>query len=187
MEDKKKTHGITVYKPALRRTTIKQSGERGWWSEGLRVEAVSLWLKTGSLPTVAHTLKIPYNTIRSWRTKPFWEEIVAQLRSEEDGEMDTKYSKLMKKSLEQIEDRLENGDFMYDPKTGKMKRKPVLLRDALRASKELSEQRTLVRKKPKEQQTNENVVSRLDKLAAELMSFAKAKKAVIDIIDVEAS
>ena len=46
-----------------------------------------------------------------------------------DQELDAKTSKIVDKALDQIMDRLENGDHIYDQKTGRIRRAPVKLRE----------------------------------------------------------
>lgn len=184
-KDTKPKYGY-VYRAMPRRNNAKQQ-ERGWWSDAVKVKAVTLWLETGSLPVVSHTLDIPYNTVRDWRTKPWWREIQAHVENEGDSELDAKYTKLVQKSLAAIEDRLEKGDFQYDPKTGKMIRKPVLMRDALRVTNDLMDKRNIIRKNEKRESSLQTVEDRLKKLADNFSEFTKARTVQIpaDVIDVD--
>ena len=73
---------------------------------------------------------ISANTIRTWKTQDWWRELEGIIKEEEGTEQSVKLRGIVDKTLNIIADRLENGDFQYDPKTGGLIRRPVLLRDA---------------------------------------------------------
>ena len=150
-----------------------QTGE--WWSEAKRIEVVTSWLALGKIPLVSHCTGVSEGTIRQWRTQPWWKELELSILTETDQELDAKLAKRIDKALDVIYDRLENGDFMYDPKTGEFIRKPVNMKDTHRVMVDMLDKRLLLRKQPKEQQSQEAVQDILKNLAKEFESMAKKR------------
>lgn len=114
--------------PTVRRRAV--NARRKFWSDSQKVEAVQTFLVLGNLKLVAGALKIPYETIRVWRKSEWWKQIEGDLRVQDDLQLSARLKKIVNKSYDVIEDRLEHGDFVYDQKTGTMRRKPVNMKDA---------------------------------------------------------
>ena len=149
------------------------SGE--WWSDKKRLEVVTTWLVLGKIPLVSATTGVPEGTIRQWRTQPWWKEIEISVQTESDQELDTKLAKRIDKALDLVMDRLENGDYLYDPKTGEFIRKPVSMKDTWKVSTEMIDKRLLIRKQPKEQANQEAVGDILKNLAKEFADMARKR------------
>jgi hypothetical protein len=152
---------------------LKAAGK--WWSESQKIEAVTTWLALGSIPLTAAATDIPKDTLVRWRYTDWWKELVLQIRSEETLALDGRLSKIVTKALSVVEDRLDNGNFQYDPKTGGNVRVPVNLRDSMKATADLMDRREMLRKQPQQEQIEKTVDDRLAKLADEFARFAKAK------------
>ena len=146
-----------------------------WWSDKKRLEVVTTWLVLGKIPLVAATTGVPEGTIRQWRTQPWWKEIEISVQTETDQELDAKLAKRIDKALDLVMDRLENGDYLYDPKTGEFIRKPVSMKDTWKVSTEMIDKRLLIRKQPKEQANSEVVGDILKNLAKEFADMAKKR------------
>ena len=149
--------------------------EGEWWSDAKRIEVVTSWLALGKIPLVSHCTGVSEGTIRQWRTQPWWKELELSILTETDQELDAKLAKRIDKALDVVWDRLENGDFMYDPKTGEFIRKPVNMKDTHRVMVDMLDKRLLLRKQPKEQQSQEAVADILKNLAKEFEQMAKKK------------
>lgn len=150
-----------------------KEGER--WSDAKRIEVVTTWLALGKIPLVAACTSVSEGTIRQWRTQPWWKELELSIQTETDQELDAKLAKRIDKALDVIWDRLENGDFMYDPKTSQFVRKPVSMKDTNKVMVDMQDKRLLLRKQPKEQQSQEAVSDILKNLAKEFEAMAKKK------------
>ena len=153
------------------------------WSESQKIEAVMLWLATGSPTQTCAALSIPLATFEKWKPQPWFKEVVARVRDEETMELDTRLSRIVKKSLDLVEDRLENGNYQFNQKTGKLVQVPVNLRDSVKASAELMQRRDILRAKPEQKVLEETIDNRLLKLANEFAKFAKdaSKKPQIEL------
>lgn len=133
-------------------------------------------MSLGTIPLVSATTGVPVETIRTWKKMPWWKEIEQQIKDEDNQELDTKFSKIIRRTLDTIEDRLENGNFQLDPKTGRVLRVPVNLRDSHRVLTDLVDKRKVIRNEPTVASSAEGVNDRLVKLAAQFAEFALSSK-----------
>ena len=160
----------------MARQRRKKGKGPGKWADSQRIELVTTWLATGNLALSAATLGIPEITARVWKTQPWWKEMVAEIRASENMELDSKIKKVVDKSVDQLLDRVDNGDFQYDQKTGQLVRKPISARDAAKITSDMIDRRELLQGKKQEQiDSSRKMEDKLLKLADELSRFAKAK------------
>lgn len=166
--------------------TRSKSNPQGFWSDRKKIEVVTTYLALGKAPMVEAVTGVPQQTIRIWKMQPWWKELEEEIRREENLELDSRLGKIVDKSLEVVMDRLENGDFTLNSKTGKVSRIPVKLRDATMASNALIDKRQLIRKNPIEKaQHQQQFEDRLLKLAEQFAEFAIGKKKNEKVIEGE--
>ena len=94
-----------------------------------KYNVVVAYLATGNLRIASASCNIPYETVRTWKTQQWWKEFEFEIANTKRTETKNKLSKLVDKSLDLIQDRLENGDFALNQKTGEVIRRPVQIRD----------------------------------------------------------
>lgn len=153
----------------------KVPGKPGWWPESKRIEVVTALIQLGNATQVSALTKVPLETIRTWKKSEWFKDMVEQIRDEDNQELDTKFSKIIRKTLDTIEDRLENGNFQFDPKTGRVMRIPVNLRDTHRVMSDLVDKRKVIRNEPTKAENEEGSASRLAKLAVQFAEMALKK------------
>jgi len=146
-----------------------------WHSDNKKIEACTAYLVLGKAPLVEAVTGVPAGTIRRWKREPWWEDLVDQIQTEDDQELDGKIAKRLNKALDIIDDRLESGDFMYDPKTGEFRRKPVGLRDTWRVTKEMVDLRSNLRKNTTKTVAAEGAADILKNLASEFATMARRR------------
>lgn len=172
-------------KPKDRSITAKTNKS---WSDKQKVEAVQHYLLVGNLALTARVMGIPEITIRQWKTTEWWKNVVEDLKLQENMQLSSKLKNLVEASLLQVSDRLENGDFMYDQKTGQMIRKPVNIRDAHKVATDLMEKRTMLEKAAAPAQESVQDDNRLEQLAEKFASFVLKKTeqapVIVDVTDV---
>lgn len=149
----------------------------GIWNKQKHAEAVMTWLATGNLTQTAAITKVPLPTIKHWRKQPWWKEAVEAFYDDDKQELDAKYQKIVRKALAVMDDRLTNGNFQLDQKTGRILRVPVSLSDSHRVMKDLVDQQQVLRKDKKEEQkqVQSTVNETLMKLAKQFSDMAKGK------------
>lgn len=150
--------------------------EPGHWSKAKRSEAILTWMTTGNVIQTSAIIGVPVETIRTWRKQPWWKEQVSAFHDDDKQELDAKYQKIIRKALEVAGDRLENGNFQMDQKTGRIVRVPVSLLDSHRVARDLVQQQQALRlDKKTEQIAQESVNDKLIKLASQFAEMALGK------------
>ena len=171
----------------MRNLKVKHKPGHSWPIEK-KIEVVSQFLVLGNMKIVAAATGVSYDVVREWKTQPWWSELEGEIRQSQNIEMDTKLSRIVEKSLDATLDRVENGDFVYNNKTGTLDRKPVALRDVARVSVDILSKRELLRGNATERKetTTTSIGEQLKLLAAEFAKWqVKEQPEVIELIEVE--
>lgn len=157
------------------KTKKTKAGQPGHWSENKRIEAVTTYLSTGNLTESARMLGIPVKTVQQWKVSEWWKELEKQIRSEEEQELDAKLTKIIDKTLEKLVDSIENGEHIYDQRTGKIKRMPAKMRDLNNAFNTILDKRQLIRKQPTKIVEQTSTATQLQQLADSFAKFVQKK------------
>ena len=157
------------------------------YPEKKKIEVVTTYLVLGKAPLVEAVTGVPRQTIRVWKMQPWWKELVDEIQTEENTELDSKLSRVVDRSLDVVMDRLENGDFILDSRSGEVKRVPVKMRDAHRVSAESIDKRQLIRRKQEITADKATVEDVMKKLAMQFQEFVqlqvkKEKEKVINAV-----
>lgn len=162
------------------------------WSEKQRMEAVNSYLLLGNLALTGRLLGIPEVTLRVWKATTWWKDAVEEIKHSEKIQLSARIKKLVDASLTVVEDRLANGDFQYDQKSGTTVRKPVNMKDAHKVAIDLANKQEQIEKSERPEQTEEHVEDKLLKLAEKFADMATKKieqnidaQRTIDVEDVE--
>lgn len=165
--------GHYIYK----RDWKKKPGDPGMWPQSKKTEAILTWMTTGNLTLTAQLIGVGLPTVKAWRKQPWWKEAVDQFHDDDKTELDARYQKIIRKALAVVEDRIDNGNFQLDQKTGEVVRVPVALSDTHRVMKDLVDQQQVLRKdKTQVAVATETVNDKLVKLAAQFAEMALGKK-----------
>jgi transposase-like protein len=146
------------------------------WSVEKKIEAVTTYLALGNLRHVAAVTGVSHGMIKQWRIQPWWKELEAEIIASRRITSANKLSKIVDKSLDVIDDRLDNGDFVYNSKSGELLRKPVTLRDATSAANALMQRAAIIEKLNKDEAVVEAAASIQEQLASLAAEFAKMNK-----------
>lgn len=183
LSDSNQFKGPTKRRPVNATTNLQ-------WSDSQKIEAVQTYLLLGSVKQTSFALKIPEPTLIQWRAKQWWKDLEKEFRTQENITLSNKLKKLIDKSLDLVGDRLEKGDFIYDQKTGKMKRKPVALRDIHRVAVDMVAVHNRMATDENITVAQDSIAEKLAKLAAEFAKVAdkldtKAPVVVTDVVFIE--
>jgi hypothetical protein len=154
------------------------------WSDKQKLEAVQSWLMLGNLALTARVLNIPEVTIRYWKNSEWWKTAVEEIKIQEDMQMSARLKKIVDASLMAVEDRLLNGDIMYDQKSGEMVRKQVNMRDAHKVAVDLMDKKAIIDKTAVAVVEEKKDEDRLMKLAEKFADFVTQKKPTVNVTDV---
>lgn len=159
-----------------------------WFSEKDRIKVATVYAITGNSRRTSEITGVPDFTIRQWKRKEWWPEIIRRVQQEKDDELDVKFTKIIDSAVEQINDRILNGDYIYDNKKGELIRIPVKAKDAANVTATLIDKRTAIRNREVQRQTQESVNEKLVMIAEkfqELIRVTQGKKAKPDVVDAE--
>lgn len=151
-----------------------------------KIEVVTKWLALGNMRLVAELTGVSYGLIRLWKLEPWWAELVNEIKASRNIQLDTKLSKLVDRSLDMISDRLENGDFVFNQKSGEVVRKEVSLRDVNVVTKDLLNHQINLQKLEKDEvqvQDNKSIQDQLKMLATEFAKFNKTNTGPVQDIE----
>jgi len=159
-----------------RRKKRELKAEGKWWSDSQKLEAATTYLALGNGAQTAAVLNIPLATFNRWRYTDWFKKMVEDLKMEDNLKLNARLTKLVSKALDVTEDRLDKGNYQYDPKTSELIRVPVSLKDAAKVANDMLERRDVIEAKPVQEQIEKTVDDRLAKLAEQFRSFAKPKE-----------
>lgn len=111
------------------------------WDEKKRLETLTTYVATGGVPMTSAITGVPKETIKKWKTQEWWKQGLNDLQYEDNIKISAKLSKVLEKSLAAVEDRLDNGEHMYDPRTGNIIRVPAKLRDVHKVTTDIVEKK----------------------------------------------
>lgn len=146
-----------------------------WYSEEMRIKAACVYAVTGSAAETGRILGIKSTTIRQWKMQPWWPQVIERIRSEKDDEIDVKMTAIIDETVAQINDRLKDGDYIYDVRTGELKRKPMGGKEIAVVTSIMIDKRNLIRQRRAVRTEETAVLDRLKNLAKEFAGFVKAK------------
>lgn len=157
---------------------LKAKGiEKGIYPEEKRIEAVTVYAATGNFRTTSELTKVPEHTVRAWRRQEWFLSLLNEIRNENNDKIDIKFTEIMDTALDQLQDRLVNGDHKV-LKDGSVVRVPVTARDLSIVAAINTEKRQLLRGLPTSRsesvsKEDEKQVGRLEKLAETFENLAR--------------
>lgn len=148
-----------------------------------RIEVISTWLTLGNLRQTAALTGVSYQLCLQWKSQPWWQEMINEIQAARKFKLDNKLNKIVDKALAVIDDRLDNGDFVYNQKTGEVSRKPVSLKEARGAANDLLQRQVALSKLEIETQQASRADSVKDQIAMLAQEFAKFNtKRTVEVI-----
>lgn len=159
------------------------TGEKSWhkhWSDSQKIEIVTTYLALGgNIALTAATMKIPATNIYQWRRTEWWHNIEEEIKKQERLTLSVSLKSLSDKALTAVNDRLENGDWIYNQKTGELLRKPVAMKDAHKVASEMIDKRIKIDQKDTFTVAQENIQDKLNQLAKSFSELASKKPQLI--------
>lgn len=154
--------------PAIKR-------DRYTWEQ--KVEVATLFQQLGNIRIVSEKTGVPYQTIIDWRRTDWWVDLLDELKQIKRTKTGTKLAEIIEQSITVVQDRLENGDFVLNNKTGEITRRPVSLRDAAQVTNNLiTRQIQMEELAEKLVNRKESIKETLNVLAKEFAKFNKEQQ-----------
>lgn len=167
--------------PSNRRRPVDAAGRN--WSDSQKIEAVTTYLSLGNLAQTSRLLGIPEMTLRVWKQKDWWKEIELDLKSQDTLQLSARLKRIIESTLAVTEDRLTNGDFIYDNRSGTMVRKPVSMKDAHKVTMDMIQRRDIIDNQQPATVSMEQIDDKLAKLAQKFEQIASGQRP-IEVTDV---
>lgn len=161
----------------------KVKGKKDFYSDKEKMDACCKFALTGNSRRTAELTRIPEATIRAWKQTEWWNEITQRIHMEQDEALTTELTKVVEKAVEQINDRLVHGDYLYDAKKGELVRKPVGARDVSVILATSLDKRELLRGNPTSRSEKVSTDERLKSLAQQFKKFTQAKEIVQEPVE----
>lgn len=164
--------GSWRYVKAPRKNSLQ---EVGLWSDKKKNEAIAVFVATRSPTLTSEQTNVPLTTVKKWQQQQWWKDKLKEIQEEDYEKLDNRLTKILDKTLDQFVDRIENGEFTYDVRTGKVKRVPAKLRDINTALNSIIDKRQLIRKQPTKIVEQQSTAAQLANLAEQFTKFVKGK------------
>ena len=161
--------------------------KKGFHTDKERIEVATLYAALGSVKAVGELTRVSDTTIRGWVQQDWFKALLDEIRAENDHAIDSKFTEIVGKTLDQLSDRVENGDHVLT-KSGEVVRVPVKARDLSIVAAINIDKRQLLRGKPTqrtEQVANASVEQRLKVLADNFKQLSGRKLHEPETIDAE--
>ena len=152
-----------------------KAGQGGMWKESKRIEVVTTYLSTGNYAETSRLCGVPLPTLEQWKKADWWKDIEKSIRASEETQLDAKLTKIIDRTLEKLVDSIENGEHIYDQRTGKIKRMPAKMRDLNNAFNTILDKRQLIRKQPTKIIEQTSTATQLQQLADSFAKFVQKK------------
>jgi hypothetical protein len=159
--------------------------------EAMKTEAVEAFIMLGgNMKATAIALGMHRSTLIRWSKTEWWKNIYDDVKQQDNIVLSLRLQKIVARSLDLVEDRLEKGDFFYDQKTGQVVRKEVSLRDAHAVFKDSFIVKESIEKPQTALTDQSSIGDKLLELAKQFETFASQQKAkpkveVTDVIFLE--
>lgn len=154
------------------------------YSDSQKIEAVTTYLALGNLSLTSSVLKIPEFTLRTWKQRDWWKEIEGELAVQDDIQLSSRLKRIIETTLSATEDRIKNGDWVYNNKEGCLIRKPVAMKDAHKVTMDFINKREQLIDRVPQNVAMEQIDERLKKLAEKFEQIANTNKPPIEVTDV---
>ena len=176
---------------ARKKPMRKLKDEQKHWGDQQKMEAVEAYIMLGgNIMQTAVALQIPRITLQRWTKTEWWKDIYDEVKQQDNIVLSLRLQKIVARSLDLVEDRLEKGDIFYDQKLGTVVRKEVSLRDAHQVFKDSFIVKEQIERPNTVALDTESIGDKLANLAAQFEKLAENQKAkpkveVTDVIFLE--
>jgi hypothetical protein len=144
------------------------------------IAAVTAYVAYGNFQKASDDVEMQERTLRRWSEQEWWPEVVEYVNRVIDVKLESEMTGIIEKSLEQIADRIENGDFLTHQGKLSGERKPL---DATQLTKLFAtgfDKRLLQRGATRAVQgdSNQTTMGRLESIASRIEQAAEKSKAI---------
>ena len=142
----------------------------------VRLKVVEDFLLYGSYKKAGDINGVSQNTVSKWKHQPWWKEFEDEILAQRAVATTNKIAGVVDIGLDVVQNRLVEGDFSYNQKTGEIYRQPVKLKDAASAVNGLMQRAQALQKtidKQGNKEATKTINEHLQVLATEFAKFNK--------------
>lgn len=110
-----------------------------------RLQTVMLYIAEGNMKKVERVTGIPYVTLNSWKEKEWWPHALQFCHKRKDKELELRFSRVIHDTVSEIHDRVTNGDWKHDSRSGQKTRVPMSGKDLAVVMNVIHDKRQLLR------------------------------------------
>ena len=147
------------------------------WHDDVKNKALALRSQGYTYREISANLGIPFKTVDMWSQQDWWADGLRDIRNDDYTRLDKKLTDILDSTIVEVQDRIKNGDVIYDPRTGKTKRIPAKMRDLNTAMNTVIEKRQVIRNLPSKIVENVSQSAQLANLAKEFAQFVSGRQA----------
>lgn len=156
---------------------IKRTG-KSHYTEHQKITCVAHYAALGNLMEVSRLTEVPEQTLRMWKSQPWWYEAIQKIKEEQYTNEETKFGRIIKQAQNRLLERLDKGD-VHITKDGQSILKPINGKDVAVILSVAVEKRDLIDKK-KNTSNDLTTNERLEKLFESFIKFTKAKEITVE-------
>lgn len=140
------------------------------------LDLMSMYVSSGNLRGSATSVGVNHETASDWTKQQWFHDVMDLVKFEHQKKLEGKMTSLLEKSVNELEDRLTNGD--VDAKTGE--RRPVMAAQIANIIGTLYDKRALIRGEPTSRVEKTSVEQRLNKLRGRFEDIGKSQPVLIE-------
>lgn len=157
----------------------------GWYSINDKTRAACLYAVMADYNEVSKITEIPASELRSMAGEQWWQDVIKEVRKEENDSMSSQLTKIANTTFEKIVERLQVGDPVLNHKTGEISFLPIRFRDLANSLGSLIDKRQLLRGDPTTRTDKLGQDEILKLLGDKFESFAKKLTKKEDPVTIE--
>lgn len=146
-----------------------------YFDQETKLDVCTLYCVYGDTKEVARITGIDEKIIKEWKKEPWWYEVQKEVYVAQNENLAAKLNFTLDKALDELNDRLSNGDQTYNPKTGEVTRKPIEARVLASIFDSLAHQRRITRGEPTAITAKVGTEDRLSLLEKHFKEFSQHK------------
>ena len=154
----------------------------GYYPEEQKVAAAVLYAATGNITESAELAKVAPFAVRKWMGEEWWIQIQEQVHREENAKISAKMTELVVEVLDNMQERVKQGDPVLNKKTGEISKLPIKFRDLASGMNIVAEKRQLLRGEATSRTEKVGPEQFLHDLSEQFKKFARAKQIEGEVI-----
>lgn len=160
------------------------------YSTKQKFNAVVVYLGCGNIQATADSTGISRRTLMYWKATDWWKKFEEEIKISKNISKTQKLETVVGKAITHLEDRIDNGDVVLNPRTRQVERIPVSAKTLNSIVKDTLDKQVTLEKLNRDLETptvtNQDIVQRLDAMKDYMkkLAFEKKKRDAKDFLEV---